>query len=156
MQCWRRKNMEKKYNDFYQKIRGQINDYLEKKNFKYSDILMLAPDFFHLLVKLTFDARVPKEKKIKLGVALAYFISPLDFIPEAILGPIGYMDDLAITAYVLNDFINNGDTDILYEHWAGSGDVLATIQNVLTVADHYLGQGLWDRLKKKVSQADRK
>ena len=144
--------MEEKYDDFYQKIRKQISDFLEKKHFRHADILMLAPDFFHLLIKMTMDERVPKEKKVKLAAALVYFISPLDFLPEAILGPIGYMDDLAITAYVLNDFINSGDSDILYEHWAGKGDVLATIQNVLTVADHYLGQGLWERLKQKVQQ----
>lgn len=147
--------MEKKYEDFYQKIRNQINNFLEKKNFAHADILMLAPDFFHLLVKMTLDNRVPKDKKIKLAAALVYFISPLDFLPEAILGPIGYMDDLAITAYVLNDFINSGYTEILYEHWAGKGDVLATIQNVLTVADHYLGQGLWERLKKKVKEEEK-
>ena len=144
--------MEQKYDDFYKKIRKQIADYLTKKDFKYSDMLLLAPDFFHLLVKLTLDPRVPKDKKIKLAAALAYFISPIDFIPEAILGPIGYMDDLAITAWVLNDFINSGDIDILYEHWAGEGDVLANIQNVLTVADKYLGQGLWEKLKQKIKQ----
>jgi len=144
--------MEKKYDDFYKKIRKQIADFLETKDFKYSDILLLAPDFFHLLVKLSLDPRVPREKKIKLVAAIAYFISPIDFIPEAILGPIGYMDDLAITAWVLNDFINTGDMDILYEHWAGEGDVMAKIQNVLTVADKYMGQGLWERLKHKFQE----
>ena len=144
--------MEQKYDDFYKKIRSQIADYLEKKDFKYSDMLLLAPDIFHLMVKMSLDPRVPRDKKIKLAAAIAYFISPIDFIPEAILGPIGYMDDLAISAWVLNDFINSGDLDILYEHWAGSGDVLANIQNILTVADRYLGQGLWERLKQKVQQ----
>lgn len=144
--------MEAKYDDFYKKIRKQISGYLEKKDFKYANILLLAPDFFHLLVKLSLDPRVPKDKKVKLVAALAYFISPIDFIPEAILGPIGYMDDIAITAWVLNDFINSGDSDILYQHWAGEGDVLANIQNVLTVADKYIGQGLWEKLKQKIQQ----
>lgn len=142
--------MEQKYDDFYKKIRGQISGYLQKKDFKYSDVLLLAPDIFHLLVKLSLDNRVPNEKKIKLGAAIVYFISPIDFLPEAILGPIGYMDDIAVAAYVLNDFINTGDLDILYEHWAGESDVLASIQNILTVADKYLGQGLWERLKHKI------
>lgn len=125
----------------------QIADFLEKKKFKYADILLLAPDFFHLMVKLSLDKRVPQEKKVKLVAAILYFISPLDFLPEMIFGPIGYMDDLALAAYVLNDFINGGDLDILYEHWAGESDILASIQNVLTVADHYLGKGLWQRIK---------
>ena len=142
--------MDKEHEDFYKKIRAQIADFLEKKNFKYADILLLAPDFFHLMVKLSLDKRVAQEKKVKLVAAILYFISPLDFLPEMIFGPIGYMDDLALAAYVLNDFINTGDLDILYEHWAGESDILASIQNVLTVADHYLGKGLWQRIKRTI------
>ena len=41
--------------------------------------------------------------------------------------------------------------DIIYEHWAGDGDILASIQNVLTVADNYLGHGLWERIKRKIN-----
>ncbi|HHJ52904.1 MAG TPA: DUF1232 domain-containing protein [Caldithrix abyssi] len=144
--------MDQTHQDFYKKLRRQINAFLEKKNFKYGDLLLLVPDFFHLLVKLSLDPRVPREKKIKLAAAIAYFFSPLDFIPEAILGPVGYMDDLAVAAYVLNDFINHGDLDLLYEHWAGESDVLASIQNILTVADSYLGQGLWERIKQRIQQ----
>ena len=142
--------MDKEHEDFYKKIRAQIADFLEKKNFKYADVLLLAPDFFHLMVKLSLDKRVPQEKKVKLVAAILYFISPIDFLPEMIFGPVGYMDDLALAAYVLNDFINTGDLDILYEHWAGESDILASIQNVLTVADHYLGKGLWQRIKRTI------
>ncbi len=144
--------MNKEQTDFYKKMRRQIASYLEKKDFKYSDILLLAPDFFHLLIKLSIDDRVPNEKKMKLIAAIAYFVSPIDLLPELFLGPVGYMDDIAIAAYVLNDFINTGDMDILYEHWAGHGDVLASIQNILTIADQYLGQGLWEKLKRTIRQ----
>ncbi len=140
--------MNKEHDDFYKKMRTQIAEFLDKKNFKYADILLLAPDFFHLMVKLSLDKRVAQDKKVKLAAAILYFISPLDFLPEMIFGPIGYMDDIALAAYVLNDFINGGDMEILYEHWAGESDVLASIQNVLTIADHYLGKGLWQRIKK--------
>ncbi len=143
--------MEKKYQDFYQKLRKQVAEYLENKNFEYSDLVLLVPDFFHLLVKLMLDPRVPSDKKLKFAAVVAYFLTPFDLLPEAVLGPIGYMDDLALAAYVLNDFVNNEDLDIVYEHWAGKGDVLANIQNILTVADHYLGKGLWNRIKRNLS-----
>ena len=144
-------DMNKKQSDFYKKIRKQITEFLEKQNFEYGHLLLLAPDFFHLLVKLSLDKRVPKNKKIKLGIGIAYFILPFDILPEAFLGPIGYMDDLAIAAYILNDFINQGNMDIVYEYWAGDSDVLASVQNILTVADKYFGQGLWDRIKRKIN-----
>ncbi len=144
--------MEKKHSDFYKKIRKQINGFLDKHNFQYADLLLAAPDFFHLLVKLSMDKRVSADRKVKLVVGIAYFIMPFDFLPEAIFGPIGYMDDLAVAAYILNQFVNQEDADLVREHWAGEGDVLATIQNVLTVADNYLGSGLWERIKRKVNQ----
>ncbi|MEJ2052676.1 MAG: YkvA family protein [Calditrichaceae bacterium] len=143
--------MNQTQSDFYKKIRKQITEFLEKKNFEYGHLLLMAPDFFHLLVKLSLDKRVPNDKKLKLGIGIAYFILPFDILPEALLGPIGYMDDLAVAAYILNDFINHGDMDILYEHWAGDGDILASIQNILTAADKYFGQGLWERIKNKVN-----
>ena len=143
--------MNKKQADFYKKIRQQITEFLEKQSFEYGHLLLLAPDFFHLLVKLSLDKRVANSKKIKLGIGIAYFLFPFDLLPEALLGPLGYMDDLAIAAYILNDFTNHENLDIVYEHWAGDSDVLASVQNILTVADKYFGQGLWERIKRKVN-----
>jgi uncharacterized membrane protein YkvA (DUF1232 family) len=144
--------MEQEQLDFYRKIRRQITAYLDKHQFKYGDILLLAPDFFHLLVKLSLDERVPGDKKIKLAGAIGYFILPIDLLPEIIFGPLGYMDDIAIAAYVLNDFINHNDIDIVHDHWAGEGDVLASVQNVLTLADNFLGEGLFKRIKRRIKE----
>jgi uncharacterized membrane protein YkvA (DUF1232 family) len=142
--------MDSKQQDFYQNLRLKIANYLDKKDFAYGDILLLAPDFFHLLIKLSLDNRVETRKKAKLAFAITYFFSPIDLLPEMILGPIGYLDDIALAAYVLNDFVNNNDSDLLYEHWAGQSDVLASIQNVLTMANQFLGEGLWKRVKNKI------
>ena len=142
--------MDEKQEDFYQKLRIKIAAYLDKNNFEYADILLLGPDFFHLLVKLSLDSRVEPMKKAKLAFAITYFFSPIDLLPEAILGPFGYLDDIALAAFILNDFVNNNDSELLYEHWAGQTDVLASIQNVLTLANKFLGEGLWKKLKNKI------
>ncbi len=142
--------MNEKQLDFYQKLRIKIANYLDKKDFEYGDILLLAPDFFHLMVKLSLDPKVETVKKAKLAFAITYFFSPIDLLPEAFLGPIGYLDDIALAAYVLNDFVNNNESDLLYEHWAGQSDVLASIQNVLTLSNRFLGEGLWKKLKNKI------
>jgi len=144
--------MNKAQRDFYQDIRIRIGDYLDQHNLPYGDLLMMAPDFFHLIVKLSLDPRVDNRKKAKLVFAIAYFISPIDLMPEMFFGPIGYMDDLALAAYILNDFINNNETDILYEHWAGPSDVLASVQNILTLANNFLGEGLWKRIRNKIGK----
>jgi uncharacterized membrane protein YkvA (DUF1232 family) len=107
----------------------------------------MAPDFFHLLCKLLFDPRVPGREKAKVGAAVAYFISPVDVIPEGLVGPAGYIDDVALAAYVLNSILNSVDPEVLNEHWAGDGDVLKNVQEILKVADGLVGSGMWKRIK---------
>ncbi|MGE5681169.1 MAG: YkvA family protein [Bacillota bacterium] len=144
--------MDTKQKDFYQKLRVQIKDWTEKKagkDEKWSDYVMLAPDIFHLLIRLALDSEVPISSKIKLGAAIAYFVSPLDFIPELVFGPLGYLDDVAVSALVLDQFINNINPQLLYKHWAGDKDVLMVIRNILVNANQILGTGIWRKIRKR-------
>ena len=144
--------LNEKQQDFYQKLRIKIANYLSKNKFEFADVLLLGPDFFHLLVKLSLDPRIEPARKTKFAFAIAYFFSPLDLFPEMIFGPLGYLDDIALAAYILNDYVNNSDSEIIYEHWAGQSDVLASIQNVLTLANKFLGEGLWRRIQRKLGK----
>lgn len=140
---------EEQHEDFYQALRARIASWLESKGkgFKHAQILLLAPDLFHLLTRLMFDRRIPAVEKAKLGGALTYFISPVDLLPEALLGPAGYVDDVALAAYALSRLINAGHGAVAKELWAGDGDLLQVIQQILEVADEMVGSGLWTRLK---------
>ncbi len=144
--------MEKEM-DFYRKLRVKIVDWIEteagQKN-KWADYILLVPDFFYLLVKLAMDKEVSLDDKAKLGLAIAYFISPIDLLPEMFLGPIGYLDDLAISAYVLNGIINHTSAEIIQKHWVGDGDILQKIKDVLAKADEMIGSGLWQKIKNTV------
>ncbi|TFG98498.1 MAG: DUF1232 domain-containing protein [Calditrichales bacterium] len=139
--------MDEKQRDFYHKLRAKIESYLKKNDNAYADYLLLAPDLFHLLVKLSMDERVPMEKKAKFLAVIAYFISPLDLLPEMFLGPIGYLDDIALSAYVINQYINETDPAIVRELWAGDQDVLTVLKNIIQAADKFIGSGLWKKLR---------
>ncbi|HKO92707.1 MAG TPA: DUF1232 domain-containing protein [Polyangiaceae bacterium] len=141
---------EQRREDFYQALRARISAWLNSKGkgYKHAQILLLAPDLFHLLTRLMLDSRIPALDKAGLGAALAYFISPVDLLPEAFLGPAGYVDDVALAAYALHRLINAGHGAVARELWAGDGDLFDAIQQVLEVADQALGSGLWERLKK--------
>ena len=137
--------------DFYQKLRKKMREWLksdEGKTNKFAEYLMFAPDLFHLLCKLSIDKDVPAIEKAKVVAAIAYFVSPVDFIPEAITGPLGYADDIALAAYVLNNFVNNTDEERVRKHWVGDADVLNLIQQILSIADAMLGSGLWENIKR--------
>ncbi|MFP4031181.1 MAG: YkvA family protein [Desulfococcaceae bacterium] len=136
---------------FYRKFRKRILAWAETeegRNHKWAEILMAGPDLFYLLWCLTLDSDVPPAHKLKLIGALAYFISPIDLLPEAFLGPIGYLDDIALAAYVLNELVNQSDPELIRRHWAGDGDALDLIRKILGAADQMVGGGLWDRIKK--------
>lgn len=137
--------------DFYQKLRKKIRNWAQSKKgktSKWSEYIMAAPDLFHLLVKLSLDKNIPAKEKAKLAAAIAYFISPLDFIPELILGPIGYVDDIALAAYVLNNLINKIDPEIIVKYWAGDTDILFLIKKILKVSDEMVGHK-WKKIINK-------
>ena len=144
-------SQDKTHEDFYQALRARIAAWLASKGkgYKHAQFLLLAPDLFHLLARLMLDSRIPAGDKAGLGAALAYFISPVDLLPEAFLGPAGYVDDVALAAYVLSRLINAGHGAVARELWAGDGDLFESIQHILEVADQALGSGLWERLKKQ-------
>lgn len=75
------------------------------------------------------------------------FYFPLDIIPEALVGPGGYVDDIAVAAYVLNSVINKTDAELVRRHWAGEGNVLDVIQRILKAADTMIGGSLWKKIK---------
>jgi uncharacterized membrane protein YkvA (DUF1232 family) len=141
--------MDTEHQDFYIKLRKKIEKYLREHDNKYADYLLLAPDLFHLLVKLSLDDRVPTEKKAKFALVIAYFISPLDLLPELLLGPLGYLDDIALTAYVINQYINDTDSSVVRELWAGDQDILSTLKNIISTADKMVGSGLWKKIRSR-------
>lgn len=144
---------EAKMNRFYDKLRRTIENSLrrgDKKLAKWAEFLLIVPDIFILLARLVNDARVSGKNKILLGTGIAYFILPIDLMPELILGPIGYLDDLVLAVYILNRILTDTDEELLREHWSGSGDVLETIRKVLHSADGLVTKDLVGRFKKLI------
>jgi uncharacterized membrane protein YkvA (DUF1232 family) len=93
--------------DFYQQVRRKIHALVDTKgsSVKHAEFLLAGPDLLHLMCKLALDARVPAAGKALLAIAIAYFVSPIDLIPEALVGPTGYLDDIALAAVVLSRLI---------------------------------------------------
>jgi uncharacterized membrane protein YkvA (DUF1232 family) len=144
---------DQKQKDFYLQLRDKVQNWFEKNATKkpaYANYILLVPDFFYLLVMLTLDDRIAAIDKAKFAGVLAYFFSPIDFLPEALLGPVGYLDDLMLACYVLNLYVNKQDEAgkaVVKELWPGDQDVLDTIQSILRKADEWLGSGLWNKIK---------
>ena len=129
--------------DFYRKARERVRQWVKDKgvDHKWIEYVILMPDLFHLLVKLSLDKDVPPKPKVLLAFATAYFISPIDVIPDFI--PLaGFLDDVALAAFVLNNLINTVDPSIIRRHWAGEEDILELVQRIIASADEMIGKGL--------------
>jgi uncharacterized membrane protein YkvA (DUF1232 family) len=101
-----------------------------------------------LLWRLVNDARVNAKNKMLLGSGIAYYLFPIDLLPEGLIGPAGYADDLVLGMYLLNKILSETDIEVLRQHWSGSEDVLSAIQRVLNAADKLLGSDMLGRIKK--------
>jgi uncharacterized membrane protein YkvA (DUF1232 family) len=137
---------------FYDRMRDNIRTYLENRGTTAgttAEYLLLAPDVFVLLWRLINDKRVSSGNKVMLGSGIAYYLFPLDIIPEGFMGPLGYVDDLVFGVYILNRLLVDTDPEILREHWSGRDDVLATIRKVLNAADNLVGKDIMGMFKGK-------
>lgn len=138
---------------FYDRMRERIRAYLEKKGTvagKSGEYLLLAPDVFVLLWRLVNDPRVNSKSKVALGGGLAYFLFPLDMMPEAFFGPLGFIDDLVFAVLLLRKVLADTDVAIVREHWSGKDELLTMIEKVLSAAEQLVGSELLGRFKKTV------
>jgi uncharacterized membrane protein YkvA (DUF1232 family) len=64
--------------------------------------------------KLLRDPRVPTATKLIPGLAVVYFLSPIDLLPlDAVLPGIGHLDDAAVLLLALRLFIQLAPKDVL-------------------------------------------
>ncbi len=132
----------------YDRLRAAVIDRQPGAGSGFRDILMLLPDLTVLLIRLTRDPRVPLAAKVIAGLGVAYILSPVDLLPEFLLGPIGLIDDLLVVATALSRLLKSVHPDIVREHWPGQGDALDAIHRVTSWADSLLTGRLPDAMRR--------
>jgi uncharacterized membrane protein YkvA (DUF1232 family) len=136
---------------FYDRLRERIVQAVEKRGGKLGEgavrALLLVPDVFMLLVRLSLDRDVPGSARALIGGTLAYFVLPLDLFPEALLGGVGFMDDLVLASAVLAQAFSGDLEPYARRHWSGSEDLRVVLRDITNTAHSLLGQSLWDRVR---------
>lgn len=119
--------------DFYQNLRQSVNEWLDSRSemvSKVGNYILVAPDLFHLLTKLMLDSRIDSKSKSMIGGGILYFITPLDFLPEFLTGPVGFLDDVVVAVFIVNALLNKFSVDLVKEHWAGDEDLLEVLRRL--------------------------
>ena len=145
---------------FYDRLREKILHAIEKREGKRGAkltegavrALLLVPDVFILLGRLALDKNVPASTRAMIGGALAYFILPVDLLPEALLGGAGFLDDLVLATAVLSQAFGGDLEPYARKHWSGSEDLRVVLRDISETAQSLLGQNLYDKLRKLMSR----
>lgn len=103
-----------------------VTFWLLRPKARMQDLVRLLPDVLRLLKRLAADSELPRRIRIALVALIAFVVSPIDLIPDAI-PVIGFADDVVIVGLVLRWVSRVAGPDALARHWPGSPDGLATL-----------------------------
>jgi uncharacterized membrane protein YkvA (DUF1232 family) len=141
--------------EFYDRLREKVLHAVEEKGGsfgeKVAEALLLVPDIFILLVRLVLDSEVPGGARALIAGALAYFILPLDLLPEAILGPGGYLEDLILAAAVLSQAFSGELEKYAQKHWTGSHELTHVLERLTQSGEELLDATVHGRLRRLLS-----
>lgn len=136
---------------FYDRLREKIVHAVEKRGGRLGEgavrALLLVPDVFMLLVRLSLDRDVPGSARALIGGTLAYFVLPIDLFPEALLGGIGFMDDIVLASAVLAQAFSGELEPYARRHWSGSEDLRVVLRDITSTAHSLLGENLYNKIK---------
>lgn len=124
------------YRGFYELLRDDLASYRGE----FDEVVLLAPDYFRLLTNLLEDARVPREARLRIAAALAYFVAPYDVEPEEVYGPLGYLDDLFVCTHVVRELRALLPAEVLEAAWEAEFDLDATTDAVYEKTRKRLGE----------------
>jgi|SRR5690554_2001441 uncharacterized membrane protein YkvA (DUF1232 family) len=133
---------------FYEKLRkkfaGKMTE--DRKLNKLSDYLFLLPDFFILLCRLLMEERVTNQTKAFIIGVIAYIMLPIDIIPDFI-PVIGFVDDLILVVFALDQILKQTDEKIIIANWSGRRDFLQTIENIMDIANRAVSHRILMKIK---------
>lgn len=110
--------MEEGFKDFY----DTLIENLESYNGEYASFIDCGPNLFKLLCDL-LDQDINQELRLKICGAIAYYVVPMDVIPEQIYGPYGYIDDIFMSVYALRQVADEYGYEFIQEVWEHETDI---------------------------------
>jgi len=138
--------------DFYTNWRLRVYTWLEERSqSEIADAVMFLPDLLALVIRLLRDPRTPLFFKTQLLLVAIYVVLPVDLVPEAIFGAAGLADDVLIVSVMLLRLLHSAaglDESLLRQHWAGGGDLVGTLHEVVEGEGEIINPRVWNQLRR--------
>lgn len=105
--------------DLFEVFCRLLEEEIEDYEGEFWEVIKVAPEMFRLFVNLLRDPDVPASCKPIINATIAYFVAPLDVVPEERCGPAGYLDDLFLCAWSLKRLKAQLEPGVLERNWGG-------------------------------------
>lgn len=128
--------MDGQFKDYYDILRENLDSYRGK----YDRFIDYGPEMYKLLTDILNEENIRPDTRLKICAAIAYFVAPFDVIPEQIYGPQGYVDDIYLCGYVINDLANSLGWDILEDAWQGDEELKEVLNESYSKSKEILGE----------------
>jgi uncharacterized membrane protein YkvA (DUF1232 family) len=94
------------------------------------ELALLLPNLVRMCRTLLRDPRVPAGSKVLVGLAVLWFASPIDLVPEfvPVLGP---LDDAVLAVFVLRHIVRRAGREVVADAWPGEA---VTLDRMLRLA----------------------
>ena len=104
------------------------------------ELIKQAPALYRLMTRLLDDKDLPSHQSQLVIAAIAYFILPGDIVPEDRYGPMGFVDDIFLCAFVADQIRKDTASDeILVRNWDGKKSIISIIKEILSGEDKLIG-----------------
>lgn len=112
-------------------------------------VIRQIPSYLRLLVGLIGDRRVSRIDRFMVIAAVAYIVSPLDFIPD-LIPFLGEVDDVFLLMMALQRLVENAGMTVLLDHWRGDPDELddLNVGRIIAAAGFFLPPRMRRRLRR--------
>ena len=115
------------------------------------------PSYVRLLIGLISDSRVSKLDRFFVIAAVAYIISPIDFIPD-VIPFFGEVDDVFLLMLALQRLVNNAGRSVVLKHWSGNPAEVHNLNfaRIVSAAGFFLPSQIKRRLFGMMGKGSRK
>lgn len=134
--------------EFYRRLHREVTIWLdsEGRDFPHAHLVALVPDMFQALSSLCLNEALTKAERAKVLGAVIYFVAPVDFLPERLAGGAGYLDDVALAAYVLKGLAATRGSGFVSEYWISDGELMPLLDEILGSVEAIIGSELWRKI----------
>lgn len=110
--------------------------------------IRLIPKYLRLLLGLMSDTRVSRVDRFVVVAAIAYVLSPLDFLPD-VVPFLGQVDDIFLVMLSLQRLVDNAGRRVLLDHWHGHPRDISDVNlaGIIASAGFFLPNSIRRRLR---------